>query len=281
MLEWIDWTNPVADVPLNHGMEEWWLCGHGIYWGGPKMYGLRNRLHGAMTNGADYRSALGRPGGWGRVSCIDGTNDEVVFTNPSWLAGATQLTIAAWIYRASTSNHVALGVRRTSTTGGDAADFIWFTDNKLYVQFENGFSSFPSVALTGTGWHHIVVAYNGALSGLNRLRVHIDGVAQTLTAGGTDPPTSLVSDPEAFTFGRDNSNRWSIGSADSIRLYNIRVEDSVASGLYYEESQGYPTTLNRLRLPVFGEAGGAPATGPGGHIIGGGFGGGARVLSAA
>lgn len=241
----LNYTDPInRDHPLGNKIAQgnWWKVlpqGHprGLAW-----RDLCGKNDGKLTGGASWNYSRSPYSRFGSVS-VAGASQEVLFGTPSWLAGATKATIACWIYRASTGDTVSVGVRSTGTQG-DRLGFIWYSDGNIYFQVENGSGSFPNCALAGTGWHHVVMVYDGSLSGLARLAVHVDGVPRSLSAGGFDPPTSLVSDPEQFGFGRDQNARWSTGSADEIMLSPYAWTSIEAQQVYHAVLQEYSSLLN-------------------------------------
>lgn len=160
------------------------------------------------------------------------TISQSVTGSASALGGATKATIAAWINRASTANKVAFGVGSVSQF--DRFNAIWFTDGKIYFDYGNGSSTqFASVSLTGSGWHHVVLIFDGTLSGNARIACYVDGSVQTLSYNAT-PPASLSSSGNLgnFMIGREIANGYSDGTIDDFRAYTRALVSADVSTLY-------------------------------------------------
>ena len=161
---------------------------------------------------------------------FDGVNEDVQMGTISAINGATVVSMSAWIYRASTGTTVGLGGAAGVTT--NRFSLIWFSDGNVYISASATANTYAFCALTGTGWKHIVVNYNGAASGdSNRLKVSIGGVSKTMSFSGTVPSALGTVTPE-FSLGRDASNRYSGGRIDDVRLFTQALDSSDIAALY-------------------------------------------------
>ena len=100
------------------------------------------------------------------------------------------------------------------------------SDNTNIAWFEGAGGSFGKTTtglVTSATWHQILVVYNGTLTGnANRLKIWIDGAAQTLTFTGTIPAT-LGYVGASLTLGHDASaSLFTNGSEDE---YFIAPDD--------------------------------------------------------
>lgn len=157
---------------------------------------------------------------------FDATNDYVACGTIPELNGASAASLTGWIYRASTGATVAFGAAAGDVSAGNKLSCIWFSDGNIYTNASAASVSYGVCALTGVGWHHIAIVFNGSGAGNStRLRVYIDGVLKTLSFSGTIPATLGTITPE-FTFGRDATNRYSGGNIDDVSAFSRGITES-------------------------------------------------------
>ncbi len=233
--------------PLSQGLSGGWPMCEGS---GLTTYDLGGQSNtGTLTSGASW---TGGPNGW--CMSFSGTaSNQVNCGSP--LAGQTlaNLTIAAWMYRSSTGNFVSFGWGDNSASRNDV---LWFSDGNVYWQLEKVSvgTSFPNCALSGTGWHHFVSAFDGSKTGLARQTVYIDGALRTLTAGGNGPPSAYVVSG-SFRVGYEQSNtRSSNGKADGVAVWNRTLSQEEVSSLYADSFQMYrrPRLVLAIAAPPSG-----------------------------
>ena len=153
-------------------------------------------------------------------------NDSVDFGNLNAVNGVPQLSISAWMKRNSPSSKVLLGKQ---VNGHDVSVEFW-DDGYLYFMMGNGGLAGARVQLNDTQWHHIVMVYNGLLSGnQNRLRAFIDGAEVPLFYGGTIPSTTTTNTTN-FRLGRIGSS-YSNGLIDDVWIYNRAISQSEVATL--------------------------------------------------
>lgn len=151
---------------------------------------------------------------------FNGTSSEVTVTCQSEIATLTAASLSAWFFRSSTSHHVFAG---WGTNSNRSFNFLWFSDGKVYFQVEDGSFAYGSVNLTGTGWNHISMTFNGGgVGNSNRILGYINGTQQTLSFSGTAPaalPSSVnLSD---MKIGRQViTTRWSTGRIAEVGVWN-------------------------------------------------------------
>ena len=148
-------------------------------------------------------------------------NNQSATANTTAIGGLTHATIAGWINRSSSSDTMAFGAGSNGTA--DRFNFLWFSDGNIYFDFGNADGTkYAHCALAGTGWHHVAMVFDGALTGNARITAYVDGVAQTLIFNNP-PPASLSSSAALgnFVIGTDSSGSAdSNGIFDDIRVYN-------------------------------------------------------------
>lgn len=246
-------------APFNRGL----VCWHKLLpgqRGGPV---FRNLCHvyknqGTLTNMdpiTDWVDNTHR-GGSGSIE-TDGSDDRVIFGTPQGLNGAEHASFSAWIYRSSTGTTVGLGGPAGSTiTGANRWSIIWFSDSNIYlnVPSSGGNGRFGSSGLSGTGWHWIYVQFIGdGGSDAGRNKLWVDGVARTLSFGGTGTGQTAIGTVTPWEVGRDSSNRFCGGGYDDIRLSLGRgaiFSDLEVKRMYREVLENYPNLLRRRRVTV-------------------------------
>lgn len=165
--------------------------------------------HGTLTNmdaGTDWVASQGR-----YALDFDGTNDFVAISGlETLLTGASKAALAFWVRRTGTNALAGLG-----NGLGNRFNIGWYSGN---VFFSIG-SSFPYTALSSSGWVHVAMSYDGALTGDAKVAAYINGQRiASLTAGGTVPDT-LPSLAAMHVGGPDNS-RYTQGQHDEVCVFN-------------------------------------------------------------
>lgn len=233
----INTTVPVKKT--TNGLVGWWT------FDGPDMLTNVKDKSGQNNNGSMINfaatSTVIKPGKIGQGLNFDGVNDYVSIPVFSTLNGASQATLSFWCYRKA-------GGICTTGYGASSGRFgiLWFTDNVIYVNAENGVASFPNVSNTSNNqWVHLTLAYNGSETGIARTKLYVNGVLQILSAGGADPAATLNTNPVnfAFSIGRlDSSGFYYTNSLmDDVRLYNRALSATEVTALY---NQGLALTAN-------------------------------------
>lgn len=229
------------DHPLNRGLVSWWLPTPNNS-GGQTLFDLVGLNDGTLTNGPTWTA--GRDG-FPALS-FDGANDYVNCGSPVGLNGATAATISAWLYRSSTGTTVGLGGCGGNTSGGDNRfSLVWWTDGNLYFSAaQTSFAGYSLVALSGTGWRHVAIVYDGSQSSsATRAKLFVDGLPQSVTfasAVGT-----ALGNVNPFWLGADASDRFSGGTICGAGLHLRALADSEVYALYDQAVRGYPDLIDR------------------------------------
>lgn len=244
----INLANPVNwQHPLNRGLVSRWCAlgspvASGQYW-----RDLTNRYNGTLTNAPVWQTTRA-PGASPAITCSSGADSRVDCGNITQLNGVTYASIAAWVYRASTGETAGFGRASSSTVGLDRFSIIWYTDGNVYVNVDTGAgAAYGYVALSGTGWHHIAIIYDGSLSGWSRTKVYIDGVYTSWVATSSTPPSTLPSTSGAYAFGRDSTNRATSGAYDCGAVWARALSDDEVYREYTASKSGYLGVLNHVK----------------------------------
>jgi hypothetical protein len=149
---------------------------------------------------------------------FDGSNDHVV-TDCTPVGGAKRIAFAVKFRRlATTGNGMFCGIANVLTSTANRLIIYHFSDGNLYCQFDGGNNGYFAFALTDLNWHSLIVHFDGSQTGNeNRLKIWLDGVAETLTFIGTIPAQLTT-----ITTGR----LWLGVIADSAAIYGrSRIDD--------------------------------------------------------
>lgn len=127
----------------------------------------------------------------------------------------TQLSLSAWMYRASTSNICTIGWTQSD---GTRFQILWYTDGNIYWIVENSQENQPNSSNSSSGWHHFTIVWDGTQStNTTRMMVYFDGVLQTLAGFGVVPTTYVPTGN--FYAGFDNTNTlYTTGNHDFFLL---------------------------------------------------------------
>lgn len=159
-------------------------------------------------------------------------SSQKVTANTTALGGLNKASIAGWINRSSTSDQMSFGAG--SNGASDRFSFQWYTDGNIYCGYGNANSiGYAFCALSGTGWHHVAMTFDGTQSGNARILIYIDGVLQSPTYNDT-PPTALSSSGSFgnFVMGVDAvGSSFGTGILDEVRIYNRVLAQADVSAL--------------------------------------------------
>jgi hypothetical protein len=186
---------------------------------------------------------------------FDGTNDYVNFGDVDALDGLSAVTLECWVKLNSTSGRIIIKEVNGSPTDGwgfkttSSGQIIGFARNGVDAAGVTPFNS-----ISAGVWTHIAYVFDGSgSSNLERLKIYINGIEQTLTYAGTIPST-LSSNSSNFVFGStsDLTTDFFNGTLDEVRIWTTaRTEADILnnkncelvgneSGLfgYYDFNQG-------------------------------------------
>jgi len=142
---------------------------------------------------------------------FDGSNDFLVTADITGLNGATKASLSAWIYRASSQN-VWVGGAGSPSVSSTLFGITWASSDFLVISGAGG--AYGYVGLSGTGWHHVAVDYDGTQTGnANRLKCWLDGSPVTFDGFIGTVPATLT-----------NVSPLTAGLADSI-FYAGQIDD--------------------------------------------------------
>ena len=237
-------SSNLSQKPLTNGLVGYWTFdGKDTDWSTRTFNDVSgNNNLGTTTTLTQSSAVLGKIG---QAMNFDGADDYVDAGTISSLAGVNKATISSWAYRSSASNIISLGESPT-TNARYRFGYQWYSDDNIYCVAENGTLAYNHVAgHAETGWHHILVAYDGTLSNNDRCQIYFDGVLQTMTSDGHTLATSLASggDQYPFEIGRQYADpeAYSTGRIDDVRVYNRALSSTEIRQLY---NMGATTKVN-------------------------------------
>lgn len=180
------------------------------------------------TLGGDVTKSLGKIG---QGLAFGGTNGIVDMNDINAMDGVANVTLSAWMKRSATNSIVTVG---KSADQYRRFNINFYSDGNVYINVGTGSGEpYGYFASNDTNWHHVVVVFDGSLSGnSNRLKAYVDGVATSLTFSGTIPATTN-SNSDDFTLGyAPLFGGYTVGKIDEVRLYNRSLTEAQAIALY-------------------------------------------------
>jgi len=156
------------------------------------------------------------------------TNQEIYGTTTIG-KNLTNFSMAGWIRRPSASTIQSFGFPGSSN---NILAVYHFSDNRIYFDIRNSFTSFGYSTQNITGWNHIAMVFDGSLSGnANRCKGYLNGTQISLTFSGTIPSnTSNNSILESFRIGKV-STYWSTGDFAEIGMWQASLSDDEIASL--------------------------------------------------
>lgn len=257
--------NSAVDAAHPHGALEYFWIEQGLARGAPcRIYGDRGVR--TTTSYALYR-ARPQPRPWERQDSLsilrydielsfvriappndfvsnlsadfDGVDEHLVAANSPSLQITGAMTVAAWVKKDTswTSGQTILGKWLPNTQNS----WRWRVEASGFLRF------YIATSLTDTGgtfgrinqpsagpWHHIVMVYNPAgANNAERLRIYVDGVAQTVVFSGTIP-AALTGGTAALTGAAHATpgEYFGAGNLDQIAIYNDALTDDEVAAVY-------------------------------------------------
>jgi hypothetical protein len=228
--------------PLARGIVDAWLGLPGLC-GGSRAFSVTGKDYGTLANGASWQGLS--PSGLASLRVGNSTTGSIESSNPGNHSGANG-TFSAW-------------VRKVDATS-PSTDYLFFAQNgstRIFAEVEtyqpggtpritaafgaSGFASSPVIDLDR--WYFVTLTW---LDG-DSLRLYVDG-SQVASAGSfTDQGT-----PTSWTVGNYfPGNSFSFGGNIADVMSWIRALSATEVATLYRESRGgYPSLLNRTRVPV-------------------------------
>ncbi len=169
---------------------------------------------------------------------FNGSTDTSTAGTIAGLNSATAATISAWLYRSSTGTTVGLGGCGGNASGGDNRfSLIWFSDGNLYFSAaQTGIGGYSYAAVSGTGWRHVALVYDGSQSSsATRAKLFVDGVQLSVTfVSGVGTALGTVS---PWRIGQDASDRACGGTVAECGLW---AGTALADAQVVQLSKGVP-----------------------------------------
>lgn len=211
---------------------------------------------------------------YGVVPTFDASDDTINMGTIADWNGKTYGTLVGAMYRASTSVTCGFGGANgnSAATVGSRFSFAWLHDGNLYFSVNNaGSATYGFLSLNTTGWQHVAAIYDGSQStNATKLRLYLNGVAQSPSYNGTIPTSYSANPLNPFVWGRDSSNRQIGGSVHHSLLFDAILSAAEIQLCYQEWLMGFPTLLQHPQQWVGRVASAAATTSNG--VIGGGVG---------
>ncbi len=200
--------------------------------------GSGNGNNGTLVNNPSW--VTGRVGS-SALSFVN-SNDYVNLADPASFEAQSQMTWSFWA-NAPTLVESRCFICKGNTNAETQMSWIvqhgfpgWSGSDDIQVQIPTTNSDLLTIATTNSNvlqagqWQHIAVVYNGTLTGnANRLKIYVNGVAQTTEYNGTIPATTLGSTANVRIGDSSDGSRNYGGSMDEVRVYNRALTPSEIS----------------------------------------------------
>lgn len=193
---------------------------------------------GVLKGGPVY--VAGKVGG--SALSFDGL-DDYVDVNSLTLDNVNTVTISAWIQRRVPNAVITLG--QTTDSSNRLLWEVW-QDGNVYFEVANNAYADGHFALNDTGWHHLVMVYDGTQTGnTERLKAYVDGKEQALAYNGTIPYT-LGGMNDNFAIGSDSvgGSFYTNGLIDDVRVYDKALTAKEAQDLFSQGSGSFDFSLS-------------------------------------
>lgn len=225
------------------------------YWKLNEASGTRADSHGAnnLTDSGGTTSATGKIGDAAHFVATE--SDDLSIADNATLAFTTALSVSFWLKQTDLALLRTFVGKWTYATdgewtitagagagGNDAGDIRIHLATTATDPGTNCDMRFNDVGMTAGSWFHVVVVYDGSLSGdANRLKVWVNNTAKTLTVGAGAVPATLRNGGATLYLGRwgGTLTRYYNGDMDEVGLWN-RALTSTEVGILYNSGNGYP-----------------------------------------
>ena len=178
-----------------------------------------------MPQNTSLSHNAGRPEGTGSFY-FDGGNDYVQVTGYKGITGGNSRTCAAWVKTAATQQG-AIVAWGSLTPNGSSWVFRVEPGGQLGVGVSGGSIKTISTTLNDNTWHHVAaVLSNDGTPNVNEVKLYIDGVQQTNTAGVLAINTASLADVRIGAFTADinpDPNMYFRGLLDDVRIYDYAL----------------------------------------------------------
>lgn len=154
------------------------------------------------------------------------------------LNGATNASWSCWLNRDTAALNQSLVSRQNTATtvfcyelaANSSDDFVFLSDNGGLC------SGTVATTLSTSTWYHLTVTYNGGgATDADKVKMYINGAAQSVTFAGTAIPSTLPTsaDTTNLLFANRQAGLFLDGSLENVKIYNATLDPSeVALDMY-------------------------------------------------
>lgn len=176
------------------------------------------------------------PGKAGKARSFNGSSDYLSLGNMTEFDNAQFFTVAGWVQFSSTAQQSFV-----TKWGSQVSQNTFWTDfnsGKPRAAFAIGeFIVDTGSSIAGSGWHHVVWAYDGTAStNATRLRLYVDGAQRTLDFSTYTVPSKLSQTTTPVKIGSYNSGAGSgfffNGKIDEVGLWSTALSKEMINFIY-------------------------------------------------
>jgi hypothetical protein len=235
-------TQPKMLAPSNNGLVGYWSFEEGTGTNVGDMSGQGN----SCTLGAGMVQSDWINGKLGKALEFDGgANDraDCGAAPVNLIEGASEATLSFWAKRSALNNSVSVAAR--SSPNAFSTSF-WY-DGKVYMNVSTGscVSAYASFVQNDTNWHHVVMVFDGNLTGdSEKLKGYVDGVQKSMSFSGSICSALSATLPNLYIGYDSDQNDFSQGMIDEVRIYNRALETSEITALYNSSVMKFNSSQN-------------------------------------
>lgn len=167
------------------------------------------------------------------------------------LPSGSAMTVEVWANQNAWLSNVAFASHWLySGTNGASWALQTGTNNNLRVfiaaspgDFGDNYVDTAANTWNAGAWRHVVMVYDGTQAQANKVKVYVNGVAQSATAFGTLPSTLQNSSGELSIGDFPGLGRNFNGALDHVKIFNRALNASEVSAEYQAQNAGIPAGL--------------------------------------
>ena len=174
----------------------------------------------------------------------NGSSDYITCGSLPWASNAAQVTVALWMYRATTGTTAGCGTYLLP----NKFSIIHFSDDNIYVNGDDGaVGAYNYYTQAVAGWNHYAAVFDGAQSvNADRMRLYFNGVllARSGFNGSFGSTIGSTGNP-AWRFGMDAvpGDRFWAGAYAETAVWDVALTAAEVTALYWQRRS--PLTMPR------------------------------------
>ena len=167
----------------------------------------------------------------GKALDFDGSDEYVSVANGAGLNPTTAYTASTWVKFDSFANQYGILLMKAITGGYHYR--IYRDTTNLYFDVAAGAAGVSGLTLETGRWYHIVMVYDGSQgTDATRLKVYLDGAAQTLSFSGSPPSSITAATNPVYLASNVGASLFHDGQMDEVRIYDRALSATEVAAMY-------------------------------------------------